>query len=133
MFAALVRLPQTKGSYSIAAQLKDAGAAGTPQLAQATVSVTIGKSRDDLGATALTALRNLKVPNNQKASVQRAIDYVQSAVSRSQRSKSDALYSIGKTTLALDQLLQCNTVPNDAVVAVAELMGAYQSLWSSYP
>jgi hypothetical protein len=133
VFTALVRIPLAKGSYTIAAQLKDAGAAGTPTLAEATVAVSIAKSRDDLGAAALTALRALKVPNSQKQKVQKAIDYVQSAVSRSQRSKSDALYSIGKTTLALDQLIQCNSVPNDAFVAVAELMGAYESLWSSYP
>ena len=132
VFNALVRLPQVKGTYTIGAQLRDRGAAGSPQLAAGSVTVTVAKSRDELGATALTALRNLKVPKNQQSKLQKAIDSVQSAVSRSQRSKSDALYSVGKVTVAMDQLLQINSVPNDAFVAVSDLLGAYQALWSSY-
>jgi hypothetical protein len=133
VFEALVKLPQTSGTYAIAAQLYDKQVGGSTLLAQSTLSVVLDKSRDSLGATALAVLRDLKVPKNQQSKLQQAIDAVQAAITRTQRTKADASYSIDKLTTAFDKLLQIDAVPNAGAVAVADLVGAYESLWATYP
>jgi hypothetical protein len=133
LFSALVKLPQTSGAFAIAAQLYDKQVGGSTLLAQSTISVTLEQNRDSLGATALAALRDLRVPKNQQAKLQQALDAVQAAITRPQTTKADASYSIDKLTLAFDKLLQIDAVPNAATVAVADLVGAYESLWASYP
>jgi hypothetical protein len=45
----------------------------------------------------------------------------------------DALYSIGLLSQALEGLCEIESAPDGTAVAVAKLLGAYETLWSSYP
>ena len=133
VFSALAKVPFTKGSYAISAQLSQNQSGTKTPLAQTTFNVSLAVSRDDLSAKALNLLNAMKVPRSQQSQLQQVIWYVQSAINRSQNNVNDALYSIGQLTQAMDELSEIETAPDATAVAVAQLLEAYETLWASYP
>jgi hypothetical protein len=133
VFAALAKIPFTKGTYAISAQLSQNQSGTMTPLAQNSFNVALAVSRDDLGAKALNLLNAMKVPPRTQPRLQQVIWLVQSAINRSQTNANDALYSIGQLTMALDGLSEIETAPDGTAVALAQLLEAYETLWASYP
>ena len=133
VFSALAKVPFTKGTYTVSAQLSQNQSGTMTPLAQNSFNVSLAVSRDDLGAKALNLLNAMKPPRNCEDRLQQVIWLVKSALNRSQNNANDALYSIGQLTQALDQLSGIETAPDGTAVAVAQLLEAYETLWASYP
>jgi hypothetical protein len=133
VFSGLVKVPFTKGTSSVSAVLYQNQSGTLTQLAQNSFNLTLSVSRDDLGAQALNLLNAMKVPHSQQGQLRQVISLVQSALNHSQNNANDALNSIRLLSQALEELAEIEPAPDATAVAVAKLLGAYESLWSSYP
>jgi hypothetical protein len=133
VFSGLVKVPFTKGTSSVSAVLYQNQSGTLTQLAQNSFNLTLSVSRDDLGAQALNLLNAMKVPHSQQGQLRQVISLVQSALNHSQNNANDALYSIRLLSQALEELAEIEPAPDATAVAVAKLLGAYETLWSSCP
>lgn len=132
-FEALVRLPMLKGNYSIAGQLYEKQAGSTTLLIESALPFALVQDRDDLGVQLMNALNTLSVPNNRRSQLQLAIALVQDAIIRPQLTRDDAAYSIGKLLEAMEALRKIEGLRSDIIEMLGALVGAYQTLWASYP